>query len=94
MHGNSGADGDSLSGTEEAGDDAYGGEDGVEVPDLGGEDEEETEGGADAVACDHGRLEGPAVDEDAGEDAKDRDGEHVGDLDAGDLLGRRGELEG
>ncbi len=57
-------------------------------------EEEETEGGADAVACDHGWLEGPAVDEDSGEDAEDGDGEHVGDLDAGDLLGGGVEFEG
>ena len=47
-----------------------------------------------AVARDHGGLEGPAVDEDSGDDAEDGDGEHVGDLDAGDLLGGGVELEG
>ena len=68
---------------------------GVEVPDLrAGEEEQKTEGGADAVARDHGRLEGPAVDEDSGQNAEDGDGKHVGDLDAGDLLGGRVELEG
>src|SRR5580704_216058 len=64
------------------------------MPDLMGGKEQETENSTDAVAQDHGRLQGPAVDEDAGQNAKDGDGKHVSDLDAGDLLGRRVELEG
>ncbi len=47
---NGGADGDSLGRAEEAGDDADGGEDRVEVPDLRGEDEQEAEAGTDGVA--------------------------------------------
>src|SRR5579862_149654 len=89
-----GTDGDSLGRGEEAGDDADEGENGVEVPDLVGDEKEEAEGRTDAVACDHGGLEWPAVDEDSGEDAEDRDGKHVGDLNAGDLLGGCVELEG
>ena len=54
----------------------------------------QAEDGADGVARDHGGLEGPAVDEDSGHDAEDGDGEHVRDLDAGDLLGGGVELEG
>jgi hypothetical protein len=64
------------------------------VPWLSGEDEQQDEAGADGVARDHGWLERPAVDEDSGEDAEDGDGEHVGDLDAGDLLGGGVEFEG
>ena len=94
VKGDGGADGDPLRGGEEAGDDGDGGEDGVEVPDAGGEDERQAEDGADGVAGDHGGLEGPAVDEDSGHDAEDGDGEHVRDLDAGDLLGGGVELEG
>ena len=94
MEGNGGADGDSLGRAEEAGDDADGGEDRVEVPRLTGEDEQKTEAGADGVAGDHGWLERPAVDEDSGHDAEHGDGEHVGDLDAGDLLGVGVEFEG
>jgi len=37
---------------------------------MRGEDEEETKGGADAVARDHGRLQGPAVDKDSGQNAE------------------------
>ena len=64
------------------------------MPWLSGEDEQQDEAGADGVARDHGGLERPTVDEDSGEDAQDSDGEHVRDLDAGDLLGGRVELEG
>src|SRR5580704_6041021 len=94
MQRNGGADGDSLSGAEEAGDDADGGKDRVVVPDLRAGEEQKTKDGADAVTRDHGRLQGPSIDEDSGEDAKDRDWEHVGDLNAGDLLWGRFELEG
>ena len=59
-----------------------------------GEDEQQDEAGADGVAGDHGGFERPAVDEDSGDDAEDGDGEHVGDLDAGDLLGGGVEFEG
>ena len=58
VEGDGGADGYALRGREEAGDDGDGGEDGVEVPDLGGEDEQQDEGGADGVAGDHGGLGG------------------------------------
>ena len=64
------------------------------MPDLRAGEQQKTQGGADAVARDHGRLQGPAVDEDSSEDAEDGDGKHVRDLDAGDLLGGRVELEG
>ncbi len=50
VEGNGGADGDSLGGAEEAGDDADGGEDEVVVPGLVGKDEEEAEHCADGVA--------------------------------------------
>ena len=94
VEGNGGADGDTLGGAEEAGDDADGGEDEVEVPGTGGEDEQEDEAGAEGVAGDHGGLEGPSVYEDPGHDSEQGDGEHVGDLDAGDLLSSGVELEG
>jgi len=85
---------DSLGGCEEAGDDADSSEDRVKVPGLTGEDEQKNEPGADGVARNHGWLQGPAVDKDSGQDAQHGDGEHVGDLDAGDLLGVGVELEG
>src|ERR1700733_776084 len=93
MQWNGGADGDSLRGLEEAGDDADSGEDDVEVPDLMGGEQKETQGSADAVARDHGRLQWPAVDEDSSQNAEDGDGEHVRDLDAGNLLRSGVELE-
>ena len=48
----------------------------------------------DAVARNHGGFEGPSIDEDSGAMRQDRDREHVGDLDAGDLLGAVMKLEG
>ena len=80
-------DDDTLGRPEEAGDDADGGQDGVELPDLGGDEQEQAEEAADDVAGDEGGLERPAVDEDSGEDAEDGDGDEIGDGDAGDLLG-------
>ncbi len=94
VEGDCGADGDSLGRAEEAGDDTDGRENRIEVPRLMGEDEQKDEAGADGVAGDHGWLERPAVDEDSGHDAQHRDGEHVGDLDAGDLLGVGVKFEG
>jgi len=85
------ADDDALRGAEEAGDDADGGEDGVKLPDLRGDEQEQAEEAADDVAGDERALERPAVDEDSGEDAEDGDGDEVGDLNAGDLL--RGGVE-
>ena len=83
-----------LGWTEEAGDDADGGEDGIEVPNLGGENEQEAECSADEIARDQGRFQGPSVDEDTGEDPEHRDWNLVGDLDARDLLGGGVELVG
>jgi len=94
MQGDGGADRNSLRRAEEAGDNADGGEDRVEVPDLMGHEEQEAKASADAVARDHGWFQGPAVDKNSGQNAEDRDGQHVGDLDAGDLLGGRVEVEG
>src|ERR1700733_2075723 len=52
---NGGSNGNALSGGEEARDYADGGEDGVVLPDLGGDEKQETKGGTNAVARDHGR---------------------------------------
>jgi hypothetical protein len=51
------------------------------------EEQQQAEEAADDVARNQGALEGPAVDEDSGEDAEDGDGDEIGDLHAGDLLG-------
>jgi hypothetical protein len=93
-NGNRGADRYTLRGAEEAGDDADGGEHSVEAVDVVDEQKEETEAGAEEVAGDERGFDGPAVDEDAADDADERDGEQVGDLDAGDLLRRGVQLEG
>ncbi len=94
MEGDGGADGDSLGGAEEAGDDADGGEHGVELPELRADHEEKHEAAADSVAADHGGLERPAVNKDAGDDAEDGDREQIGDLEVDDLLSGGVEAEG
>jgi len=88
------ANDDALRRPEEAGNDADGSQDQIEVPDLRGDEQEQAQKAADHVARDQRALEGPAVDEDSGEDAEDGDGYQVRDLDAGDLLGGGVKLEG
>ena len=81
-----GTHGDLLRGAEDAGDDADGRERKIESPDAVAEDQKEAKRGADEIAGDEGGLERPAIDEDTRNGTEDRDGEHVGDLHAGDLL--------
>jgi hypothetical protein len=94
MEGDGGADGDALGRTKEAGDDADGGQGGVEAVDIVDEEQKEAEAGADEVAGDEGGFYGPAVNEDAADDTDESDGKKVGDLDAGDLLRGGVEFEG
>lgn len=91
---NGAADGYPLRRAEEARNDADGGEDGIEAVDVVDEDQHQDQAGTDKVAGDKGSLDGPAVDENAAENAKDSDGEEVGDLDSSDLLGCGVQLEG
>ena len=92
--GDGSADGDALGGRKEAGYDGDSAENEVEVPGRGGEQEQEAKAGAGEIGGDEGGFERPAIDKDAGEDAEDGDGEEIGDLKAGDLLGRGVEMEG
>ena len=78
----------------EAGDDADGRQDGVELPGPFGEDEYQDQSGAEGVAREHGRLERPTIDKYTCQDAEHGDRKHVGDLDACDLLSGCVESEG
>ena len=69
MEGDGGANRDALSGTEEAGDDADRGENRIEAVDVMDEEEQQAEARADEVAGDEGDFDGPAIDEDATNDA-------------------------
>jgi hypothetical protein len=93
VEGNGRPQGDALGGGKEARYHADRREDRIEVPHLRCREEQEDEAGTQDVAADHGELERPAIDEDARDDAQNRDRQKVGDLHAGDLRGRRMELE-
>ena len=80
------ANGDSLRGAEEAGDDADRREHDVEAPHAMNEEEAKAERGAKEVRGDERELDGPAINEHTAEDAEHRDGRHVSNLHAGDLL--------
>ena len=85
---NMAADRDRLRRPEEAGDAAQQAQHRVDLPHRRRHEQQQHETRAHEVARDERGLERPAIDEDAGQRAEQGQRQHVGDLDAGDLLGR------